>query len=474
MTLRPLLLLGTALLGACVSSPSTRPAVQPLAASTLGLGTETPPPAAGEWWTALADPQLDRIMRDALAGSPTLDAALARIRLAESNVSVRRAEQLPQVTLNADEQYQRLSEKYIIPPPYGGSRQWIGTTSANLSWNLDFWGRQRAMVAQARATASAAALDHQAARLALTGTIAQTYVDLVRAERLSAVARDFVTSRQQSLALARTRIRSQLASNFDARAAETLLAEARQAQVRADGQRALIVHALAALAGRGADYYPGIAPAALTLDRALPLPGALPADLLGRRPDLLAGQAQIDAAAAGRRVARTAFYPNINLTALLGVQALGLGNLVSTSAGIYGGGAALHLPIFDGGRIRADYAGATAQLDVAVADYNNAVVRAVREAADALSQVETSRADAAEQRRVLGGYQDVVRLDRTRVASGLGSQLDLLSSGDRVLAAEQQLANIEADAAIQRIKLLIAVGGDFQPLPAPQLAEAKQ
>src|SRR3546814_14442258 len=129
------------------------------------------------------------------------------------------------------------------------------------------------------------------------------------------------------------------------------------------------------------------------LDAILPLPSTLPADLLARRPDISSAQERIAAAAAGREVARKAFYPDINLQALVGVQAIGLGNLFSDDAVTYGAGPAIHLPIFQGGKLRPEHAGATARLDEASSEYNNAILHAVPSSADALAQIESSRRD---------------------------------------------------------------------------------
>lgn len=451
-----------AALAAC-SVPHVETQVAPLSGPSLGLGSNAGPVIADRWWTALGDAQLDRIMTDALAGSPTLEQALARVRVANAQVDTRRADGRPQVELGVQEQYTRLSGKYIIPPPYGGTNRFVGSGLANFSWQLDFWGRQAAIVAQARASAQATALDAAAARLALTGSVAQAYVELVRAERLAAIAGEFVTSRQRTVGLVRSRIRNGLASNFDARAAEALLTEAEQARIRALGARETVVHALAALAGRGADYYPTIQRATLDLATPVALPATLPADLLGRRPDVLAGLARIDAAASGRKVARTAYYPNIDLLGNAGFQSIGLGSLLTGGAFTWALGPSLRLPIFAGGRLRADYTGSVAQLDLATADYNETVVRAVRDAADAISQVRTADADAAGQARLVATLQDTVRLDERRTSSGLGSQLDILASGTRLLDARQAATNIAADGIIRRVQLIVALGGGFQP-----------
>ena len=169
------------------------------------------------------------------------------------------------------------------------------------------------------------------------------------------------------------------------------------------------------------------------------------------------------AAAAGRQVARKAFYPNINLLGLAGLQALGIGNLFSSDASTYGAGAAIHLPIFEGGKLKADYAGATAQMDAAIAGYNQAVLGAVRETADALTRAKTLSDALAQQQAAANGLAEVQRLNAVRVSTGLDSRLDLIGSDVRLLAARQQTVNLQADKAVAQIQLLVAVGGGFDP-----------
>ena len=273
----------TGLLLAGCSVPQAHPAITPTAPEKLGLGTAQAPLVAADWWRGLGDPQLDRIIGDALAGNPSLDIALARLRHAESVLATRRADDGPSVSLDAQEQYNRLSGKYIIPPPYAGTTQWLGQAQANLNWTIDLFGRQAAAIEAARASTRAAALDVTAARLALAGSVAQTYVELARAERQAAIARQTIATRTRSLGLVQARIRHQLASQIDASGAQTLLAQARVALARAETQAALSRNALAALAGRGLDYPATITPTKLAFDAALPIPATVPADLLSRR-----------------------------------------------------------------------------------------------------------------------------------------------------------------------------------------------
>ncbi len=150
----------------------------------------------------------------------------------------------------------------------------------------------------------------------------------------------------------------------------------------------------------------------LSLEHASKVPKVIPANLLGRRPDLLAARARIDAALDGREAAAAAFLPDISVTALAGAAAFGASNFFAPGSGYYLVGPALSLPIFDGGRLRAQYKEATADLDAAVAGYNNAVLAAVREAADAVTNVQAADKDTAQQLRVVTGLRNIVKLNQ--------------------------------------------------------------
>ncbi|MDP1027732.1 efflux transporter outer membrane subunit [Sphingomonas sp. KR1UV-12] len=465
MRLTPYLILGPLLLAGC-AAPATHQAVAPVAPAALGL-TGTAPAIASEWWRSFGDPQLDRLVGDAVAGNPTLDAALARVGQAQATLAARGADTGPNATFDAQGQVARLSGRYTIPPPYGGTVRFVGTGVANLGWNLDLFGRQRAAIRGARAGAEAAALDLAAARLALTGSVVATYLDLARAEAQAAIAQRTIAARSDSLRLVDVRIRNRLASQLDRQAASTLLSQAQQALVRAQAGATLAKNALAALAGRGVDYPATIRPTAIRLDGALPLPATVPADLLGRRADIAAAQARIAAASEGKQVARLAWYPNVNLAAMAGLQAIGVGNLFSLDAGTAGAGPALSLPLFDNGRRRADLAGATAALDLATADYNDRVVGAVREAADGIAQVAAVAAERQRQAEVVRGYRETGRLNAIRVSSGLDSRLDLVDNDIRTLDAEQADANLAVDAAQARVRLALALGGGFDASQDP-------
>jgi NodT family efflux transporter outer membrane factor (OMF) lipoprotein len=462
MTRRTAILPFVLLLAGCVPGGIV-PQQKEIAGNSVGLG-DTPAPAIDEtWWTAFADPGLDRLMAEALKGNPDLGQALARLRAAKAGVEAADAVRYPHVDFNAQEQRDRFSDTYIYPPPYAGSFRWIGTVEGDLSWDIDFWGKQAAELAKANALRAAARMDLDAARLAVSGAVFEAYVDLDRACKLADIAAQTERERSDTLALTERRLRDGLDSKVEEQEALALLAQAREARESADSDRDIVVHELAALIGRGADAYPDIMQPSLKLDAALPLPASLPADLLARRPDIAAAEARVNAALEGRKAARAAFYPDVDLLASVGWAAIGLGPMFTARSLQYGGGPAVHLPLFDAGALRAQYAGATAEIDSAVADYNGALVNAVRQTADALTRIRSLEKQIALHRQTLDAAQAGYRLAETRYRTGLTNQLTMLNAQNVLFQARQGDVSLRAEHAIQRLTLLLAVGGGFQP-----------
>lgn len=455
------------LLTACVDTPPTTPQVKEIDTAALGLSPLPSPPVSDQWWKGFNDPQIDRLAEAMLRGNPTLSAAMARIRAAQSELAVNEAKDQPQVNLEGSEQRTLFSKDYIIPPPYGGSWRWFGQLTTNLSWDLDLWGKQQALIEKSRDTAKAAEYDAWAARLALSGALAQSYLNLMLAYENGDIAAATVAQREAILTLTEGRVASGLETQSAVEQAKNLLALARIDEMRFAAQRDMDVHAIAALLGEGANAYGAITRPRPALDAALPLPATLPADLLARRPDILAARARVAAAAKGREAAHAAFYPDISINALIGFQAIGLSNLISGDSFTTGVGPAIHLPIFDAGKIRADYAGATAGLDVAVSDYNGAVVGAIKQAADAMTQVQSLTARRTEAQNALDSATRAYELAQERYRLGLANQLPMLVAEASVLQARQQIAALLADTTVQRVTLLLSVGGSFRDQDNP-------
>lgn len=465
-------LLTALLLSACVDAPPTTPQVSELQQSNLGLTGEAAPHAPREWWKAFQDPQVDRLAGLVIANNPTLGGALARLRAAQAELAVNRAEDRPQITFDGNEQRVLFSKDYIIPPPYGGSYRWYGSLTANLSWNLDFWGKQAALIGRARDSAEAAALDAEAAHLALSGAFAQVYINLLLNYQYGDIADATVAEREEILKISQGRFNAGLENGSAVEQAKSLLSIAKADQLRFAAAREMDLHAIAALAGQGADAYATITRPKPNLDVALPLPQRLPADLLSRRPDILAAKARVRAAMKGREAAHADFYPDINLAALVGFQAIGLSNLIGGNAFTMGIGPAVHLPLFDAGKLRAQYAKSTADLDLAVTEYNGAVLAAIKQTADAMTQVKSLEAQRIQQQDAVTSAEKAFRIAEDRYRSGLQTQLPMLTAEATLLQARQALVGVVAAGAQQRITLMLTVGGGFEPVT--QTAELRK
>lgn len=448
-------------LAGCVTPPKTELQLQPLADETAGLGNNAAPTVEERWWQQYGDPQFDQLVTAALEHNPSLQQTLARVRTAQAQVQLTSGQLKPSVTLNGQEQRSRLPEQYLIPPPFGGGTYWSGQLLANLSWDLDFWGKQAALIDQARASAKAAKLDAAAARLATTAALSQAYLDLNRAIALADIAQQSLLQRERILDITRKRIGAGLDTNVELREAEAAVPQAELARLQAEAAREVAIHRLAALIGEGAQAYERIGKPSLNLETALTIPNDLPADLLGRRPDILAARARVEAATSQRAAARAAFYPNINLSAFAGFQAIGLDNLLKADNRTYGAGPAISLPLFDSQRLKSQFNAATALQDEAVGAYNDAVLSAVQQVADQLSQVNYSALQLQQARSTLTAAEEAYRLAQKRYEAGLANYLSVLTTETQVLNARTTFVDILHQQAFARVSLLLTVGGNF-------------
>src|SRR5579863_3513079 len=410
MHLKIWLLMSSVVFAGCVLPPKEAPHPRPLANDTVGLSGVAAQPVADGWWDSFQDPQLDRLIRAGLKDSPTLAQAQARVAEALAQTQAARSKLLPNANLDASVLYQRAPQNYLIPPPLAGHTFWEGQAGASLGWDLDFWGRQADAVHRAQALTESARLDVDNARLALAGAVTQAYIELYREYALADIAERSEAQRQDIVNITRRRVAAGLDTQLELRQAEGQLPQARVASAQARAAADLAVHQLATLAGQGAEGYASIQRPALRVDAALPVPAALPINLLARRPDVLSARLAVEAADDGRLAAKAAFYPDVSLRALAGVGAFGMHNLVQGSARGYGGGPLLSLPLFDGGRLRAEYRGSEARLDGAIAGYNDTVLHAVQQTADQITRLDALAREQVDQQQTLAANEAAYKL----------------------------------------------------------------
>jgi NodT family efflux transporter outer membrane factor (OMF) lipoprotein len=415
-----------------------------------------------QWWRALGDPQLDHWIERAVSGSPTIAMAQARLDAARAAVLLAQSELRPSAIAALDMTYQRYSESGMVQGTFAGAWRWQNRLAMDVSWDLDLWGRNQAQLQAALGLARAGEIDVFAARLALTGSIARAYIELYRLYELADVGRAAITHREAVLALTSKRFEAGIDSALELNQAQAALPSARAELAAIEESIALTKNLLAALAGAGPDAGIDISrPRPATAD-SWALPSTLPADLLGRRPDIVAQRWRVEAAARGIDVGRAQFYPNVNLLGFIGLSSIGLSQFISSGALIAGIGPAVRLPLFDGGVLRGDLAQRRAQYDLAVSQYNQTLIDAIREVADQVSSWRALQARRAQQAAALDGYRKAYELTMLRYREGLGNFLQVLDAEVQLLRENRIAADLRARSLDLAVQLARALGGGFE------------
>jgi NodT family efflux transporter outer membrane factor (OMF) lipoprotein len=462
--LQPTLLAALFALGGCIGSGDTAEVavIEPAQAGLYNTAqTEWPAP---EWWKSFADPQLDALITRAVADSPSMAIAAARVRQARQAAIAARAVTDPAIALNAQVNRQRYSENYIYPAPLGGSFVTDSRVALDFSYEFDFWGGQYAAVEGARQQLAAEQAQRSAAELILSISVAQGYFSLQYSAGDAELAAALVKQRAETLKLQRLRAERGLISQGETQGPKAQLADAERALAAARQRIELYRHQLAALTAQGPEALADLQLAGpeRAVDAMLSPPQHLPADLLARRADIAALRLRIEAANQDVTAARADFYPNIDLTAFAGLQSLGTRELFQSDSKTYGAGPALHLPIFNRNALRAQFGARLAGYDLAVARYNDSVLGAAREAADAssnLQALEQQRTAAAAGLEAMQRARDLAQL---RHRQGLGNYLDVLSADISLLSQQRVVAALRDDQRQATLALIRALGGGYE------------
>jgi NodT family efflux transporter outer membrane factor (OMF) lipoprotein len=411
------------------------------------------------WWQDFHDEQLNRLVARSLANSPSLKLAQARLARAQAVTEVAEAASVPQLGAQLDLTRQRYTANGAVPPPLAGSIREGGTAQLSASWELDFFGKNRAALDAALGTAKAAEADAQAARVLLASQVARAYFQWVRLGAQTEVAERTLAQRSQTLQLVQDRVNAGLDTRLELRLSEAGLPEARlQLELLAE-QTALARNALAALLGDTDAQALTAKPPPLAGIRQIALDGRIAADVLGGRPDIVAARWRVEAASGDVLNAKTQFYPNINLVAFAGFSSLRLPVLLDSGSQQWGVGPALRLPIFDAGRLRANLRGRTADLDAAVESYHAAVVDAAREVADQVSSSQSVARQQTEQRAAQSAADAAYEIALQRYQAGLGNYLSVLSAESGVLTQRRVAVDLAVRALDTRVQLMRALGG---------------
>jgi NodT family efflux transporter outer membrane factor (OMF) lipoprotein len=461
-------LISSLALSACLSSRGIAPHAQPIAADELATdqaiaaAVEEARWPRGQWWEAYADPQLNQWVAFATQGNPDLAMATARVRQARALGGVTEAAEALQV--NADTTLKRHhwpNDQFYGPGELSDTSTWDNNAAIGLSYSLDLWGRERNASERSLDLAHMAVAEARQAQLELQGNVVRVYIQLSLHYAQRDILEAMLGQQQQLLDLARERLRGGIGTQFEVSQAETPLPETHRQLDSLDEDIALTGNQLAALAGKGPGFAAGLRRPSLRLAAELPLPSKLPAALLGQRPDVVASRWRVAAQARGIEVARAGFYPNVDLSASLGTLATGGGLLAFAAASKlgYSVGPAVSLPIFDGGRLRGQLGAASAAYDLAVAQYDQTLVTALKSISDQLIR----RQSLARQAQLAGESVTSARhtYDIATVAyrRGLTDYLNVLNAQSLLFRQQQVEQQVQAARLGTSAALITALGG---------------
>jgi multidrug efflux system outer membrane protein len=455
------LVVATAMLGACTTvGPDYRRPEHPVPPAFRG---QLEPPGATSigdlsWWSVFGDEALQDLIRTALAENHDLRIAVARILDARAQLGITRSFQFPQANHRTDALYSRIVGERDITQP---REEFAPLTGFDLSFEIDFWGRFRRATQAARADLLASEAARHFVISTLVTDVASAYLNLRALDHELEVSRRTLLAREDSLRLVTQRERGGVASLIDVRQAEILVAQAAEAVVEAQRLIEQTENTIAVLIGRNPEALPRGRP--LELQISLPeIPAGVPSALFERRPDIREAEARLAAATARIGVAMADFYPRVFLSgAAAGGGLLIDGRWVGPQA-IFTLGPQLHLPIFNAGRTQAGVDSAEARTAEAFAAYQQTILVAFREVADALVEVRQRREFRAQQQALLTAAADTSRLADIRYRGGVTSYLEVLDSERQFFDAQLGLVRSIRDEALAVVLLYRALGGGWQ------------
>ncbi len=450
----------------CARLPRPVPQTRPLQLDRLDLGPSLHASPASisqdaHWWRTFADPQLRWIMAFSLRHNPSLALAWARVQEAQGVARMQGASLQPHLSLSGQTGFARWTENQFYPPPYGGATTWNNAVNLDLSYTLDIWGSRRAGAHAKLDLLRARKAGRAAAILLLENSLVRDYLDY-------ALVRDLLENNGKMQAvlirmlhIVQERKARGLSSSVAVYRLQEEMQKIREQKVLLQGQASTIAEAIAVLAGSGVALPQGLHRPILHLDCHWQPPRNIPAELLGRRPDIKAQRAEMEAAAEMVHVARDAFYPNINLVAFAGGVAAAGSFLEFLHPGSvqYGLGPAITLPVFTGGRLRGHLVEKEAQYDAAVDRYNRTLLHALKEVAGSVTSLE---ADAGRRPGLDAQAASVLRtrsLFRQRFHAGLINSLPILHTDLSLLRIRARQIRLDAAAIKSLATLDAALGG---------------
>ena len=419
-----------------------------------------------EWWKQFHDSTLNRIVAQAQASNQDLKGAAARVETARALIGVKRADWFPQLGMS-----NTFAETHNSASTFGGGlnlgniqrklEQQRYHSSFDLSYEADVWGRIKRGVESAKANMQAAEDSLDATRLTIAAEVAKNYFVLRSLDEQKGVVQDTIKSREETLNLQESKFKAGLTNEVDTTRARTELSLAKSDLSAIERQRGAAEHALAVLCGEAPSNF---TITAIKKNHEAPpsVPAGLPSELLQRRPDVRAAEQKLIAANAEIGVATAAFFPTFKLLGSGGYESLDAGTFLNWENRILSIGPSISLPVFQGGRNKANLEAAKSSYNEALAAYKQTLLGAFREVEDALLDLKAYAAQRKDIEDAMHSSEDTERLARTRYDKGLTSYFDVVDANRTVLQTKLSLAQIEGQRMVATVQLLKAMGGGFK------------
>ena len=452
------------LLTGCTVGPKyTRPQVPAAPAYRGPNGEPVSSNAAGslgdqKWTEVFREPELQALIRTALANSYNVRAAAQRVLEQQAQVKITRAQQFP--TLNAGGTAIGAEVSSSLGSTIG-SPLVFGSFNLSSAWTPDFWGLYRKQTEAARAQLLAQSWAQRAVRLSLVQQVATAYLQLRALDRQLEITRNTLKIRQDSVDLTRRLEEGGSVPLSDLRQAEELLYTATTQIPQIEQQIQQTENQIRLLLGQQPGPVPHSDPHALTPPPEN-LPTGIPSQLLERRPDIQQAEQQLVAANAQIGVARAQFFPNLSISASAGVGGDSLSSIFSTNGRTIYGLGTLAQPLFAGGRLKGQLRLSEETKKEMVLNYQNAIAGAFRDVSNALIALQKTRFAREQQAKLVDAAKDATRLARLRYQGGATSYLEVLTTDSTLYSSQLNLTNAEQAEALTLVQLYSALGGGWQ------------
>ncbi len=444
-----------ALISCSVGPAYRRPDIPAPAAWKEGQGVSDVWPEAG-WWHGFASAQLDQLIDDAQRGNDDLAAAVARVREADAQVRIAGAHLLPTVDLEAAATRQRTQVSGVGP-----EMSTVLNPGLTASYELDFWGKNRALRQAALATAQGSRFDQQTVALTVISSVATTYFQALELRERIDVATESLASFQAILEDLKLEQSVGTATGLDVAQQETAVRTLNATIPGLQLQLRQTIYALAVLVGKNPDAIE-LEPGSLSTLRSVPVEAGMPSALLTRRPDVAEAEQQLIAANADITVARAALFPDITLTASGGYESGELAHLISPVNRVYAGTAGLMQPIFHAGALHAQVTFSKARYDELLAMYHKTVLTAFSNADGSLVGAQQTTEQQERQLAAVDSARRAYDFSKAQMAAGTVNVLTVLNTENSLFTAQDTLLQVEFAHLQALVGLYVALGGGWQ------------